>query len=86
MSSGLVGSSMKKGLAKASVVHPVDGLVDLPDLVGVDHQEAVRSDDLAGDGQPPDIVGRIAADLHLDVAEACVNGLLAKTTAAWRPS
>ena len=48
-SSGLVGSSMNQGLAKDELAHPVDRLVDLPDLVGVDHQIAVRADHLAGD-------------------------------------
>ncbi len=78
MSSGLVGSSMKNGLAKASFVHPVDRLADLPHLVGVDHQEAVRPHHLARDGEPPDVVVEVAADLHLDVVEAGVHRLAAE--------
>ena len=33
---------------------------------------------LARDGEPADVVGEVAADLHLDVVEAGVDRLLAK--------
>ena len=42
---------------------------DVPHLVGVHHQPAVRADLLADDRQPADVVGQVAADLHLEVRE-----------------
>src|SRR3954454_1858968 len=47
-----------------------DRLLDVPDLVGVHHQEAVRADLLADQRGAAQVVLQRAADLHLHVAPA----------------
>ncbi|MCY1226868.1 hypothetical protein D9M72_391180 [compost metagenome] len=64
------------GLGKGELLHPVDGLVDLPDLVGVDHQMAVGPEHLARHGQAADVVLQVAPHLELDVVEARIDRLL----------
>ena len=51
-------------------LHPLDRLVDVPDLVGVDHQDPVVADLLADDADPADVVGQVGADLDLEVPPA----------------
>ena len=48
--------------------HAGDGLGHAPDLVGIDHQEAVGADDLAHDAAAAHVVLEVGADLELDVA------------------
>jgi len=46
-------------------LHVVDGLVNVPPLVGVHHELAVVADLLADDGAAADVVGEVTADLNL---------------------
>src|SRR5690606_9829059 len=68
----------EEGVGEGQLVDPVDRLVHLPDLVGVDHQVTIRADDFTGDGEAADIVLEVAADLHLNVVEAGIDRLLAE--------
>ncbi len=65
-------------LCKTELVHPVDGLIDLPDLIGVDHQVPVRPDCVARYGEAANVIFKVAANLQLDVVETGINGFLAK--------
>jgi hypothetical protein len=56
-------------LGEGKVPHPVDCLVDFPDMVGVDHLPVVGADRPPRDRQPAAVVGAVAPDLHLDVPE-----------------
>ena len=58
--------------------NPFDGLIDLPDLVGVDHDVRGLAQFLAGDRQAPDVVVEAAPHLELGVGEACSPRLAAK--------
>ena len=69
MSSGLVGSSTHARLGRSQALDPGDRLVDVPRLVGVDGQADVRTDRLAGEGEPADVGVDVGADLELDLAE-----------------
>ena len=62
-------------VVRAQLLHPLDRLPDAPDLVGVDRHRHVRAHRVAGDGQPPDVVGEVRADLQFDQAEAVRHGL-----------
>ena len=56
----------------------VDGLVDVPSLVGVDHQRAIRPDLLAHERDAARVVRRaIAADLDLEMRPALGERLAA---------
>ena len=55
---------------EGEVGHPIDRLVDVPDLVGVHHQDPVGSDLLADDGQAPDVVRTVATHLELELGPA----------------
>ena len=44
------------GVEGSEVLHPRDGLIDIPDLVGIDHELAVGPDLFTHDAQAPDIV------------------------------
>ncbi|SPU56781.1 Uncharacterised protein [Brucella melitensis] len=65
-------------IGKGKPPHPLNGLIDFPHLVGVDHEITVRPDNLSRDGQAADIVFQIVAHLHLDVVEAFIDRFLAK--------
>ncbi len=75
---GLVGSSMKKGLVKASFFTQSIAWSTSHTWLASDHQIAIGADHLAGNGQAADIVFEIAADLHFDMVEAGVDGFLAE--------
>ena len=67
-SSGLVGSSIQYGSNGASARIQSIASADVPDLVGVDHQHAVRADLLAHDRAAGGCRrSQVAADLHLEV-------------------
>jgi hypothetical protein len=55
-----------------------NGLVDVPHLVRVHHQLALRADHLADDGRPPPVVLEALPHLHLHVRPAAGYRLLAK--------
>nr|GEZ78905.1 hypothetical protein [Tanacetum cinerariifolium] len=55
---------------------PVNGLVDLPDLIGIDHQMTLRPQHLAGDAHAADVVLQVAADLQFDMGKTTVHRLL----------
>src|SRR5439155_9471508 len=57
-------------LELGQLLHPGDGLVDLPDLVGVGHQAPLVADLLADDARAPDVVLQVATDLDLEVLPA----------------
>ena len=60
---------------RRELLHPLDGLRHLPDLVGVDGDADVRAHRRAGDRHPPDVLLEVAADLELDDREAVLDGL-----------
>ena len=64
------------GPGEREMRQPLDGLVHVPHLVGVDHQLAIGAEHLARDAEPPDVVLQVAADLELDVREARIDRLL----------
>jgi hypothetical protein len=51
-------------------LHVADRFVDVPALVGVDHQLAAGTDRFAHQREPARVVGRVGADLDLEVCEA----------------
>ena len=59
--------------------HPVNGLVDVPNLVGVDHELRVGTDHFAGNTAATDVLLEIRTDLQFDVAVAGIHGLLAES-------
>ena len=74
-SSGEVGSSIHRSPYGASRSHPVDRLVDVPALVGVDRQLDVGADRVAHEAHAALVVGEVGADLELDQREAVGHGL-----------
>ena len=58
--------------------NPVDRLPDIPDLIGVDHEEAVGADLLPQDGAAPLVVGQVAPDLDLEIIHAEAHRLAAE--------
>src|SRR3954447_3511578 len=57
------------------LVDPLDGLGDLPSLVGVNGDRDVRADGSARDRHPSDILFEVATDLELDEREAVLDSL-----------
>src|SRR5690606_26938715 len=64
------------GPGKDQFLEPRHGLPDFPDLIRVDHQVAVRAQDLACDADTADVVLQVAPDLELDVRKPLGHGLL----------
>lgn len=77
---GRSGLFNKVGLEWQQILHPADGLVHVPDLVGVHHQHTVVADFFADQGSTTDIGFFISADLLLEVSEALRLGFTAKTS------
>ena len=75
----------KPGFCKGQRTHPVDGFLHLPDLVGINHQMAVRAQHFTGNAQTANIVWLIAADFELDMVKTCVNCFLAETAQFFVP-
>jgi hypothetical protein len=68
MSSGLVGSSIHSGRWRSA--HALDRFADVPRLVRVDHQPAVRTDDLAHERASVRVLGGVAPHLDLEARPA----------------
>ncbi|MNE78305.1 hypothetical protein D3C80_1746970 [compost metagenome] len=67
-------------IGEGQLVYPLNRLVNFPDLIGVNHQVAIRSDHFTRNGQTTNVVFQITANLHLDVVETCIDGFLAQAT------
>ena len=63
------------GVELGELVDPVDGLGDLPSLVGVNGDRDVRADGSARDRHPSDVLFEVAADLELDEPKAVLDSL-----------
>ena len=70
---------MKYGLAKASAFTQSIACSTSQTWLASIIRIAVGPDHLARDRQPAHVVLEVAADLHLDVAEARVDGFLAQS-------
>ncbi|MNS87827.1 hypothetical protein D3C72_1217820 [compost metagenome] len=70
----------KPGLGECQMFNPRDGVVDLPDLVGVDHQLTIGADDLASNAHAADIVFQISPHLQLQVGETGIDRFLTQPT------
>ena len=66
------------GVELGQSFHVFDRVPDLPDLIRIHHQEAVRSDLLADDPRPAPVVLDLAADLQLHMRPAPGHGLAAQ--------
>lgn len=66
------------GFEMGEGLHPVDGLGDIPDLIGIDHQLTIPTDFLADDRESTLVIGEVASDLDLDVVPAFGDGLAAE--------
>src|SRR5690606_35886641 len=66
------------GLELGESAHPLDGLADLPALVGVDADADVRADGFAGQPHPVAVLLEVAPDLELDHAETVGDRLPAE--------
>ena len=69
-SSGLVGFQ-STGHRTRERSHAFDGLVDVPALIGVDHQLVLRSDLLAHEPHARGVVFGRRANLYLEMCPAC---------------
>ncbi|MCY1239851.1 hypothetical protein D9M72_526680 [compost metagenome] len=67
-----------KGVEFRQLFHPVDRRGNVPHLVGVDHEVALRPDHIAGDAKSADVVLQGGPDFQLDMAVALVHSLLAQ--------
>ena len=67
-------------LERRELAHARDRFIDIPLLVGVDHQRAIGADRLADEPDPPAVVVGTAADLHLEVREPFGDRLAARGT------
>ena len=74
-SSGLVGSSIQYGSTSARALTLAMASLDVPHLVGVEHEAAVGPDLAADERGPAEVVGEVAADLHLQRVPAVGDGL-----------
>ena len=73
-----MGSSTNQGGKRFEPAHPPDGLIHLPDLVGVDHEARVGADRFTGDAAPANVVLDVRAHLDLDVPESPGDGVRAQ--------
>ena len=69
----------KPRFGERQFLHPSNRFVAFPNLVGINHQIAIRADDVAGDLHTALVFFQIATDFELDVIKAFVHRFLAQT-------
>src|SRR5215831_7408264 len=63
------------GIELSKLPHRCDGFVDLPDLIGIHHQESIWANGITQDAFSPLVLCNVAADLLFDCGEALRNCL-----------
>jgi len=64
-------------LVLCELLHVLDSLLHVPNLIRIDHQfYSVVANDATSDCQLPAVIIDVTADLHLEILEAFLDGLL----------